>query len=73
VVGFLITMTAARPTVLYVVVGYCLFRIFDIFKPWPCRSIHRMLEGGPGIVLDDVVAGVYAGVILYFLGRYFSL
>ncbi|MDA0664445.1 MAG: phosphatidylglycerophosphatase A [Proteobacteria bacterium] len=50
--------------------GFALFRIFDIFKPWPANWIDRSVSGGPGIMLDDIVAGAYAGILLYFLLPY---
>lgn len=46
-----------------VLVGFVLFRIFDVFKPWPARRLES-LHGGLGIVADDLAAGVYARVVL---------
>jgi phosphatidylglycerophosphatase A len=46
--------------------GFILFRIFDILKPPPIRLIER-IPGGPGIVLDDMMAGVYAALVLFVL------
>ena len=40
--------------------AFVFFRIFDILKPWPARLIERRVPGGPGIMLDDLVASVYA-------------
>ena len=45
-----------------------LFRLFDIFKPWPVRSMEHISPPGAGIVLDDVMAGVYAAVVLWCAG-----
>ncbi|HJV21590.1 MAG TPA: phosphatidylglycerophosphatase A [Holophagaceae bacterium] len=47
-------------------VPFALFRLFDIWKPWPIFQIQQ-LPGGKGIVMDDVVAGVYAAVLTFFL------
>ncbi len=47
--------------------GFCLFRLFDIVKPFPVRSLER-LPGGIGIVADDLMAGVYAALVLWLLG-----
>ena len=44
--------------------GFLIFRIFDIWKPFPIRMLERKVRGGFGIVLDDVLAGVYANLIL---------
>jgi phosphatidylglycerophosphatase A len=46
-----------------------LFRLFDIWKPPPVRSLEK-LPAGTGIVLDDAMAGIYGAVILYVLGRF---
>ena len=51
--------------------AFLLFRLFDIWKPWPVRSFERLREG-VGIVTDDLAAGVYGALILY-LGRHFNL
>lgn len=40
--------------------GFTLFRLFDIFKPWPIRWLDEKVEGGLGIMIDDVLAAVYA-------------
>lgn len=44
--------------------GFLLFRLFDVWKPWPASWCERELDGGPGVVLDDVVAGLYANLVL---------
>jgi phosphatidylglycerophosphatase A len=49
--------------------GFLLFRIFDIWKPWPVRKLERLPEG-TGIVADDLAAGVYGALILYIGGRF---
>ena len=72
VVGYLITMIAAPAGWFWVVSGFVLFRIFDIFKPWPIRVIDRQVGGGLGIMLDDVLAGVFACGILHLLVYYIS-
>jgi phosphatidylglycerophosphatase A len=63
-VGFFITMTALPPTWPYLIGGFCLFRCFDILKPPPIRLVERKVPGGYGVVLDDVLAGVYAQISL---------
>ena len=49
--------------------GFALFRFFDIVKPWPIREADHSLKGGLGIMLDDIIAGVFAGAVLYALAR----
>ena len=44
--------------------GFCLFRVFDIFKPWPIRWVDRHVHGGFGIMLDDVLAALLAALLL---------
>ena len=72
IVGFLVTCIPLLPD-LHLKQGYffhwlagafLLFRFFDILKPWPIRTLERRLHGGFGIMLDDVLAGVYAGGLL---------
>jgi phosphatidylglycerophosphatase A len=68
-IGFLITMLWVPKTILFVTIGFFLFRLFDILKPFPIRRLERGLKGGFGVVLDDVIAGVYANIILHLVGR----
>jgi len=63
-VGFWITMFAAPVGWVWVVVGFVLFRFFDIIKPWPISWIDKKITGGFGIMLDDVIAGVMAAGVL---------
>ncbi|MBI3541610.1 MAG: phosphatidylglycerophosphatase A [Deltaproteobacteria bacterium] len=51
--------------------GFLLFRLFDIWKPFPARLCQDKLPAGWGIVMDDVVAGIYANLILHILLRYY--
>lgn len=44
--------------------GFALFRVFDIFKPFPIRWLEKKVPGGPGIVLDDIIAGLFANLVL---------
>ena len=60
VVGFFITMIAAPAGWIWIVAGFVLFRFFDIVKPWPIRWLDRHIHGGLGIMLDDVLAGLFA-------------
>lgn len=51
-------------TLLAVLAGFALFRLFDIWKPWPVRVADRRVHGGLGIMLDDLIAGVMAAAVL---------
>lgn len=63
-VGYWITMFAAPAGWLWLLVGFILFRLFDIAKPWPVSWADRRVDGGLGIMLDDVLAGLYALIVL---------
>lgn len=63
-VGLFVTFIAAPVSVFNVVAGFCLFRLFDVWKPWPIAWFDRRLHGGLGIMLDDILAGVYAALCL---------
>ena len=67
VAGYLVTMAGIRPGVTVIIVGFLLFRAFDIIKPWPVRFVDRKCPGGLGVVLDDVAAGLYSLAVLYIL------
>ena len=70
VVGQMITFAFAagrfRLPAVYVLVGFGLFRLFDIFKPFPIRRLEK-LKGGVGVMADDVGAGIYALIVLSIL------
>jgi len=63
VVGMLLTLAFVPVSWAGVLAGFVLFRLFDIIKPYPCARAER-LPGGWGIMADDVLAGVYANVVL---------
>lgn len=64
IVGYLITMFLAPSGWAWIVLGFVLFRLFDIWKPWPIRQIERRIQGGLGNMLDDALAGICAFVVL---------
>ena len=61
VAGFLVTMSFLPPTARHMLLGFALFRLFDIVKPFPIRRLEG-LKGGYGVVADDVMAGIYGNV-----------
>jgi len=67
IVGFWLTMMAAPKGWMWIGLGFILFRIFDIWKPWPIRTVERATHGGFGIMIDDVLAAVPAAAILQFI------
>jgi phosphatidylglycerophosphatase A len=66
-VGFWVTMVAAPVGWGWVIVGFILFRLFDICKPWPISWVDRQVSGGIGIMLDDLLAGGCAWLALQLL------
>ncbi len=73
IVGLLITMTATPVSWQGVALGFALFRLFDILKPWPVASIERKVPGGLGVMLDDVLAGLYALASLHIMRHTFAI
>lgn len=69
VVGFLVTMIGVPHKFIWIALGFGLFRLFDIWKPWPIGFVDRKVDGGFGMILDDVLAGVYACLILQLITR----
>ncbi|HIJ78488.1 MAG: phosphatidylglycerophosphatase A [Desulfobulbaceae bacterium] len=73
VIGMLITLIGAPSTAYVWLTGFILFRFFDIVKPFPIRLIDQRINGGIGIVLDDVLAGIYSLILLQILCRLFPV
>ncbi len=73
VVGMLLTYTALPATPWILFLGFLLFRLFDIFKPWPACLIQRRMHTPLGVMLDDLVAGAYAWLVLVLGGQVWSL
>lgn len=72
VVGYLLTMTMAPVGWGWMIIGFFLFRIFDIWKPQPIRSIDKQVHGGIGIMLDDVLAAIPAWLLMQLLAWGFA-
>lgn len=65
--GYLITMIAVPFEWYWVLLGFILFRFFDIVKPQPIGWLDKSVKGGLGIMVDDVLAGVMAGICLHLI------
>lgn len=65
--GFFVTMINAPHGIGWILLGFGLFRLFDILKPWPISFLDENVHGGFGMVLDDVVAGIFAMLIIQAL------
>lgn len=70
-VGYWLTMFAAPPGWFWIIIGFVLFRIFDIIKPWPISWADKKVAGGLGIMLDDILAGLMALGCLQLLALFF--
>jgi phosphatidylglycerophosphatase A len=66
IIGLQIAILPAAVSVLNLCIAFVLFRIFDIWKPFPVKNLQK-LRGGWGVVMDDVAAGIYAGAVLWLL------
>ena len=69
IVGYLITMFLAPAGWAWMALGFVLFRLFDIWKPFPIRQIERRIQGGFGNMLDDALAAICAWAVLQMLAR----
>ncbi|RMF92820.1 MAG: phosphatidylglycerophosphatase A [Candidatus Schekmanbacteria bacterium] len=69
VVGMLITLFLIPFSLKNLIVGFVVFRIMDIIKPFPGRAVER-IKGGTGVMLDDVVAGIYGNILMQVFIRY---
>ena len=67
IAGYLVTMAFVPVNLTNIVLGFALFRVFDILKPWPISIADKKLHGGSGIMLDDVLAGVFACLCLHVI------
>jgi len=66
-VGYWITMIAVPLAWQWILLGFVLFRVFDIIKPWPVKIADVKMKGGFGIMLDDVLAGLYALACMHLI------
>ena len=64
IAGMLVTFTGLPFTLTTAVFGFICFRILDILKPFPIRFLERQIPGGAGVVADDIVAGIFANLLL---------
>lgn len=66
-VGLWIAMAFLTPSLNTVICGFVLFRFFDIVKPWPIGWLDKKMQGGMGIMIDDIVAGIFAAGIAAYI------
>jgi len=73
IAGYYLVMLFVPITALSLLLGFILFRIFDILKPWPIKYLDKHIHGGLGIMLDDILAGIFAGGLLYGIQHFFGI
>jgi phosphatidylglycerophosphatase A len=73
IAGQLVTFTGLPFHPLLALIGFVLFRLFDILKPFPIRKLEAAVPGGAGVVADDVAAGLYAQVALRLAAGAFGI
>lgn len=71
-VGLWITMFLIPFEWQWLLLGFALFRFFDIIKPFPIKWLDKKVKGGFGIMIDDVIAGIFAWAVLFSIVRFFS-
>lgn len=70
VAGYFVTLLLVPRGLPQLALAFVLFRLFDIWKPWPVRLIDRKVGGGLGVMADDLAAGVYGMIVLYLLQHF---
>jgi len=72
VVGMLLTLVVVIREPVWIMVAFFCFRVMDIWKPWPIRDLDHRMSGGLGIMLDDVLAAIYAAVATFLIQKIFT-
>jgi len=67
IIGYLVTMLWVPMSWVTILLGFALFRLFDIWKPFPIRTLDKKVAGGFGIMVDDLLAGIYANICLQLI------
>ena len=70
IVGYMITMLFVPVSWTWIILGFLFFRLFDIWKPWPISVLDRNVHGGVGIMVDDILAGIYAAICLQLIAHF---
>ena len=64
VLGMMVVMMMIPPDPKWAFLAFILFRLFDIFKPWPINQVDSKLKNALGVILDDFLAALYAGIVI---------
>ena len=71
-VGYLVTLAAVPPSWWNMLLAFVLFRVFDIAKPWPISWVDRRVSGGLGIMVDDIIAALFALPVVHLINYFLS-
>jgi phosphatidylglycerophosphatase A len=69
VLGMAATMFGNPQSFPFLMLGFLLFRVADVIKPWPANLIDRRMQNGAGVMLDDLAAAIYANIVLQVIAR----
>lgn len=72
IAGYAVSMALLPGTIPYYLYAFILFRIFDMWKPFPISVLDQKVQGGVGVMADDLLAGVFANIILQYLQQNFA-
>ncbi len=72
-VGMWAVLLVLAPSLSGWFLGFCLFRLFDVLKPWPIRWFDQNLEGGLGIMVDDLLAALFTCLVLFLINFWWSV
>ena len=67
IVGVMVTMIGMPVTGYWLLAGFLVFRVLDVIKPFPANIFDSRVKGGWGVMMDDVVAGIYGNIILHLM------
>ncbi len=67
IAGLVVTFIGLKFNIISAVAGFIIFRFFDILKPFPIRFLEKKVPGGAGVVIDDIMAGIYSNIVLRVL------
>lgn len=71
IIGYLSFMIFFDTNVTNIIIGFLLFRFFDILKPFPISYVDKKIKNSLGVLLDDLLAGLFSGILLFYINYVF--
>ena len=71
IIGYLSFMIFFDTNVTNIIIGFLLFRFFDILKPFPISYVDKKIKNGFGVIFDDLLAGLFSGILLFYINYAF--